>query len=272
MRSLRRRLLVASGTLAGLTVVLLAAALLYLNLADLSVYRGTAERALSDMLGRELSIAGPFEPEFGLRSSLVAGDIKLANPGWCSDPTMVHVDHFAITVDLLSLVSGPVVLHDLEVRGVRVLLETDSDGRSNWEFETKDAEETEADEVLAIVLEHVGIEEFVVEYRDPSREGPLELSLARVEIRAAEGDMLDLAIDGRINRAPLTLSGQVGPLSGLLEGEDVEVEIAGNAGGANLAVLGRVADLTTLAGTTATVPASRSKSECSITRAPGGCC
>ena len=253
MRSLRQRLLVVSGALAGLTVVVLVASLLYLNFADLSVYRGTAEKALSELLGRELSIAGPFEPEFGLRSSLVAGDIKLANPGWCSDPTMVHIDHFSITVDLWSLVSGPVVLHELEVRGVRVLLETDSDGRSNWEFETTDAEETEADEVLAIVLEHAGIEEFVVEYRDPSREGPLELSLARVEIRTAEGDMLDLAIDGRINRAPLTLSGQVGPLSGLLEGEDVEVELAGNAGGANLAVLARVADLATLAGTTATV-------------------
>lgn len=248
-RSLRRRLLVATGAFVGLTVVGLVAALLYLNFADLSVYRGTAEDALSDLLGRELSIAGPFEPEFGLRSSLVAGDIKLANPGWCSDPTMVHVDHFAITVDLWSLVSGPVVVHDLEVRGVRVLLETDSDGRSNWE----DAEDTEADEVLAIVLEHVGIEEFVVEYRDPSRDAPLELSLARVKIGAAEGDMLDLAIDGRINRAPFRLSGQVGPLNGLLEGEDVEVELAGNAGGANLSVLGRIADLTTLAGTTANV-------------------
>jgi uncharacterized protein involved in outer membrane biogenesis len=253
MRSLRRKLLIVSGALVILTVVVLSAALLYLNLADLSVYRGTAERALSDMLGRELSIAGPFEPEFGLRSRLSAGDITLANPEWCSDPTMVRVDHFAITVDLLSLVSGPVVVHDLEVRGARVLLETDSDGRSNWEFETEDAEEAEADEALAIVLENVGIEEFVVEYRDPSREGPLELSLAQVGIRAAEGDILDLAIDGRINRAPLTLSGRVGPLSGLLEGKDVDVELAGNAGGADLVVRGGVADLTTLAGTTATV-------------------
>jgi hypothetical protein len=253
MRSLRRRVLLGLGALVGLTVVVLSAALLYLNLADLGVYRGTVEKALSDMLGREFSITGPFEPEFGLRSSLVAGDIKLANAGWCSDPTMVHVEHFAISVDLWSLVSGPVVVHDLELRGARVLLETDSDGRSNWEFETEGAEEADADEVLAIVLENVALEEFVVEYRDPSREGPLELSLARVGIRATDGDMLDLAIDGRINRAPLTLSGRVGPLSGLLEGKDVEVELAGSAGGADLVVHGGVTDLTTMAGTTATV-------------------
>ena len=167
VRSLRRKMFVLSGVLVGLVVVVLAAALAYLNFADLSVYRGTAEKALSDMLGRELSIAGPFEPEFGLESRLVAGDIKLANPRWCSDPTMVHVDHFAITIDLWSLVSGPVVVHDLEVRGARVLLETDSDGRTNWEFEAEDAEATDAEGALAVVLEQVEIEEFVVEYRDP---------------------------------------------------------------------------------------------------------
>ena len=39
MRSLRRKVLLVSGALVGLVVVVLSAALLYLNLADLGVYR-----------------------------------------------------------------------------------------------------------------------------------------------------------------------------------------------------------------------------------------
>ena len=41
---------------------------------------------ISDSLGRELVINGVFEPDIGLTTSVVAGDVVLANADWGSEP------------------------------------------------------------------------------------------------------------------------------------------------------------------------------------------
>ena len=118
-------------------VLALAAALIYVTTADLSGYRDWVAEILTDELGRELVIGGEFHPDISMSPRLVATDIRLKNAEWAAETAMVHVDRFEVAVDLWSLISGPIVVHDLRIDGARIVLEDPGDGRApNWAFGT----------------------------------------------------------------------------------------------------------------------------------------
>jgi uncharacterized protein involved in outer membrane biogenesis len=96
--------------------------------------RGTAERLASRAIGRELKIAGPFDVSFSLSPRVTAGDVRLANAPWGSEPFMVRAGRLTMVVDLVSLWSGPVRVRELEIANARLLLEADREGNGNWVF------------------------------------------------------------------------------------------------------------------------------------------
>ena len=105
-RSRRRRilLLVVGGAPLSLVVVLV----LYLAFADLGRHRGVVEDLVSGALGRQLRIAGKFEPHLlSLNPSVIAEDVSLANPDWSDEPHMVHVDRLEGSIELRSIFSEP---------------------------------------------------------------------------------------------------------------------------------------------------------------------
>ncbi len=117
----RRKALTLTFIVVGVLVAALLAVVLYLRFGDLSVYRDSVARLVSDALGREVRIAGEFTPDIGLSSRLVTTDLSLANPSWSSEPAMVTIDRLAIEVDLWSLVSGPLRIVAVDIVGTKVI-------------------------------------------------------------------------------------------------------------------------------------------------------
>ena len=242
----KRKLLIAS-LVVGIPLLILTIAVLYILFADLSGWKDTVAGMLSNSLGREVSIAGEFEPDIGLRTRLIASEITLANPEWSSDATMASVQRLALELDLLSLVFGPVTIHEVEIEGARVLLERDADGRANWEFDSGDG--TDADgTALELVVQHVLLKDLQLSYRDPSRSAPLELGVVSLESTADDAGMLDLVLDGRLGKKEIQLSGRLGTLNGLLNAGAVEHELTGYLDGVRFASKGKIAELGTLDG------------------------
>jgi len=127
----RKILRIGFWTLA-VVVVLTAGLLVYLRNADLSIYEEQIETFMSSRIGHELTIDGRFELHFGTVTRLVAEDVALSNPGWQSNPILVQVGHLMIAVDTWSVLSGPFVVEELQVRKIATYLEKDADGRTNW--------------------------------------------------------------------------------------------------------------------------------------------
>ncbi len=125
---MRRKLLLA--TLA-LPLVVLLALVLYVRFGD---HRRIIEPLVGHLLDRRLDIAGDFRIEIGAMTRLVAEDVTLAGPEWNAERSLVRLDHLEGSVDLWSLLRGPVLLDDVRVTGVRVNLEVDAGGRANWDF------------------------------------------------------------------------------------------------------------------------------------------
>ncbi len=123
---------VALWSLAGVAT-LAAGAYMYLRNADLSVYEEQIEDYLSDAIGHSLDVDGLFELSFGNLTRITAEKITVSNTAWQADPMIMSVGHFSITVDLWSLVFGPVIVEDLDIRNIHVRLERNAELQANWE-------------------------------------------------------------------------------------------------------------------------------------------
>jgi uncharacterized protein involved in outer membrane biogenesis len=250
----RRRVLIVGAIVVATPIVLVGAAMLYLKFADLSGYRGTVERRVSDALGRELRIAGDFAPEVGLTTRLVATDVSLANPPWASEPAMAAVDRLDVTVELLPLLLGRVRIPKLVVDGARVSLETDTEGRSNWTFTTHHVNR-HPHILQTIEAGTVELNDLAVTYHAPSLPRTLDLEAARLAATGDAAGALAVRLSGILNGEPLVLAGRLGPLGTIISGGRIEHALDGHLGGVALATSGAVEDLRTLAGADVTLAA-----------------
>ena len=132
------------------------------------------ERAGSEALGRDLRIAGSFDLSLSLRPTLEAEEVTLANAPWGTEPAMIRVARIKIAVDLRSLWVPPVRIDDLEIEGVRIFLESDPEGRGNWELARKPPPASPPGDRPPVVFGHAAIRdlEFVQRLpRDAPRSG-----------------------------------------------------------------------------------------------------
>ena len=230
----------------GIPGVAFASLLLYLNLADLGKYRGSVESLLTESLGREVRVAA-FEPEFGWTSSVVARDVTLANPEWSASPAMISVGELSIQIDLASLFFGPIRIHDVRIRGVQILLESNAEGQANWQFDLPLNEDSAGGSPSGLVLEQLVIEGLTLSYRNAATEQVVVFSKARIEIREASDGMLELVLAGRLNDASIALEGRVGPLGGIMRAERLDAHLAGTIAGSEWSLSTSVEDIGTLA-------------------------
>ncbi|MDH3614098.1 MAG: AsmA family protein [Gammaproteobacteria bacterium] len=234
-------------------IVLTAGLFTYLRSADLSVYEDQIEAFLSDKIGHRLEIDGRFELQVRNLTGLTAEDVTLSNSDWPSEQAIVKVGHVSITIDLWSLIRGPLIIEELDVRDIRAYLERDAEGQANWMTgRPVSAKANELDTEL-IAFRDVNIESVQILYVDPARRLPLDISIEQLVVSPDENDILDLDLQGAVNELPLWADGKLGPWQNLLEGKDLTADLDMTLSQVRLAVTGSAEDMRTLAGVEATI-------------------
>lgn len=231
-------------------VILTAAAFTYLRRTDLSVYESQIEGFLSDAIGHTLDVDGLFELRFGGMTELTAEEISLSNADWQPDPVIVSVGHLSVTVDLWSLVSGPVIIEDLELRDIHVRLERNAESQANWESGKVrgDGEQKSEFDPELIAFKEVRVQDVQFAFTDPARRRPLNLTIDHLTVNPDESNMLELDLRGVINEIPLWADGKLGPWANLLDGRDISADLDLTLGRVRLAIKGLVSDLPSLEG------------------------
>jgi len=211
--------------------------------------RTRIERDGSAALGREMRIAGAFTLSLSrsLTPTLLAEGVTLANAPWGSEPFMVRVARVKASVDLASLWTSPVRIKELEIEGVRILIETGPAGRGNWSFETKPAPDPpqppEASAHPPVVFDRVAIRNLELVRRERHEAPPLRVGVARLDARVEPTTgMIDISAAGQFNDAPWDVTGQLGRLDHLYELRDVAPALTGNVGNVTFALRGRIRD------------------------------
>ncbi len=91
-------------------------------------------QAVRRATGRDLTLAGPIRVDWGLAPVLEAEDVSLANMAGGTRPQMAVVARVEARMDLLPLLTGRVEIASVTLVRPDILLETDANGRGNWQF------------------------------------------------------------------------------------------------------------------------------------------
>jgi uncharacterized protein involved in outer membrane biogenesis len=246
-RVLRIGLLVAVGVLVLLPVV----GILYLKLADLSGQVPRVERLVSEAIGREFRIEGEFEPEIGWTTTLCAGKVSLFCPDCSSEPEMLYADRLEVSVDLWSILFGPVRLHDIRAEGVRVRVDLVENCRRNWLFPIRNGNKQRKK-----VPSHLGVTFDKIEARDVnvvvdniSQKRPSVVVQAdHLNAHLVDAETLDVELSGQFAERSLELAGQISSVDRLIQAGPVKHDLTGRLGKTRVAFRGSLVELKSLKG------------------------
>lgn len=198
-RTLIRWLAIACG------ILTLALAIFVLSF-DLNQYRRPLEAAASKALGRTVTLGGPITLAASLSPTIVAEQIRIANPAWASRPHLAEAAHAEIQIDLLPLLRNQLLVRQIRLDGADILLETTADGANNWTFGDKPGNLPnfpQPPDSLSITARRL-----TLAYRSPASN--VGFAMATVQVIMAEDRPLHLSGEGIYRGVPLTLNLEAG--------------------------------------------------------------
>ncbi len=247
--SLRRFIVVALSVVGAL----LLAILLYLAFGNLSRHKGRIEALVTELTGRPFAIDGAFELAVLPSIRVLAERVRLGNAPGSSAPQMVEIGRFSTQVGLWSLVSGPVDIRSFELSDVAVILEKNAEGKGNWVFGEGAAKEEQAEpraaepaKVPAVIL-HAKLDNVRGRYREPGKPEQVA-ALETFTIEPAPDGLFAVDGKGKLVDYPVVLTGEVGPLEGLVSGRDIRMKIQASFGKLQLDLKGALGRLDPLDG------------------------
>ncbi len=207
-------LLKATVPVFGILLLLLALLLTWLNFADLSRYRHFIEVPLEAAIGRQVTIDGEIDVQLSLTPRISISEFSIANAIWSSTPDMLAVERADVQLSLGRLFNGELPLKRLTVNGLRVRIENDSGGVSNWQL----GEPTGASDSEAPFYDHIErftlpptlgltVNDALLTYSDARIGRETVLRLSRIAVaKSALKKPLEVMIDGSVNDHELKLA------------------------------------------------------------------
>ena len=202
-------------------LALLAALLLVVALVqvvksiDVDQYRGLAAQWMLHQTGRTVAFEGPLTLKLSLRPALCVDGVSLSDRPGAAAP-LLRLGHVEAEIGLLPLLSGEVKIGRLWLDGVDVNLETDAQGRGNWEFAEPAGQRapevefpTTTVRLTEIVLDHVKL------HVTGGADHRLTIDHATLDSDGPAAPMA-LTLDGQWDNRHLSVSGVLGSLKDLL--------------------------------------------------------
>ena len=131
------------GIAAVLLIAIIVAAYVILSAYDYNKFKPRIAKVVEDATGRKLTLAGDIDLEVGLSPTLVVEDVSFQNATWGSRPELAKLKRFEIQIALLPLILKRIAVKRILLVSPDILVETDSSGKSNLDFETKGGGESQ---------------------------------------------------------------------------------------------------------------------------------
>lgn len=208
--------------LVGALVAGMAVLLLLFN-SDLGRFQPQLESYLSKTLDREIHFDS-LNVHLGWPIQLVASGVTVANVTWAGDAPLLQIDRLEGSVEFWSLFnSNPVIIEQLDVAGVNLQLAWNDDGANNFQFGNQQPAAVPDDQPGApVLLRNVKLNKSRLALLHPDRSNHFAVS-SLVLSEGVDG-MINLDLNGTINKQELNFSGQTGPFEALLAATNVRFE------------------------------------------------
>src|SRR5437870_3427317 len=217
----KRRALIWVGSVFGIIVI---AAVIFFAILDANRAKGYLSAAVSKATGRQLTIGGDLQVDFGWISRLRASQIQFENASWSKYPQMTEVGLLDVQIDVWQLLSKfRLVLPSITVSQPKVILEKNADGAANWEFQAAPAVTEPAvpqKRTEFPIIEKVVIEDGTFLFNNQQTNTQLELKLTQAEAAGFLEEPVKLKVKGTYQKLPLSLSLDGGSYDNLRSSKD----------------------------------------------------
>ena len=238
--------------LAGLVVVVVGGAAIAIYSIDFNQYRSLVADQVKQATGRDLKIAGDLKVGISLTPTLAVDDVTFANAAWGSRPAMATVKRFEAEMELLPLISGDIRVKRVVLKGADILLETDAKGQGNWSFGQAGAATQPATTPATTpatggngklpVVNKISFEDVTVTYKDGVAKKTQTVTLQKFSAESADAaSPIALEIVASLNGNPVSATGTVGALSGIIANQPLPIDLKAEGGGATIAAKGTIA-------------------------------
>lgn len=194
--------------LSGLGVLALAL-VVGLAFSDWNMVKPYAERRLSEVSGRSVSLAGDVEVALSLTPRVHVDHVRIANPPWAREKLMLEAEAVDVTIDLRRLWAGEYHLPDVTLTRPRLALEIGPDGRRNWYLDRE-----QKDEKSSLQVGRLQVDAGDVVFHDPAQKTEIHARVSTANTAAGQANLVFDA-SGRLRGLPLKASGTGGPVLAL---------------------------------------------------------
>ena len=226
----------------GALVLITGGPIIYLANLDLNAYKERTRGEAKAATGRDFCLDGDLDFKLSLSPALEIRDVGVSDAAWGSQPEMATVGLMAVEVRVLDLVFGRTDITKLHLSDVELLLETNAQGRGNWQLtpptpaaNNRAAATTEevdaATHAQALSLGDVDLRHLRVVFADGKSGARHRFNIDHLRLRGGQGLLavgFALTADGR----PVDLAGTLPPLAAL--GQQISalpIKLAGTVDG-----------------------------------------
>lgn len=189
-------------------------------LNDEAFLQARITKLVTSATGRALVIQGPLRVKVGAVTTLEAQRLRLANPAWALEPSLLEAGRLVASIDLAGFVRGlfrrPLVVVDLSVEDCRLALIENERGQRNWNLLSQ--QENALDQRRAVELKQLRIRQCAVSHTTPKRSEALNVELTTLDFSEDQSSHYSGHVNGLVNGQKLSLDGRFGPLRALTEG------------------------------------------------------
>ena len=223
MRSdMKRKILIAVGSLVSLILILFFTLFAYLQFADLNRFKPQISQRLSIYLNRSVVIDGAFDVKL-IPLSISLTDTNIANATWGSKPDMLSVHQVDLQLGLLALISGELLIHKFVLDDVQILVELNEQGDNNWRLREPGEQQAKTTaESTSIPLDFVSdvevdIRNITLSYSEAPASPHHEFVLNKATLKGlSDLDALEIDVSGKIDSYTYQINGQTGRLADML--------------------------------------------------------
>ncbi|MBW2722356.1 MAG: AsmA family protein, partial [Deltaproteobacteria bacterium] len=241
------------GIAAVLFIAMIVAAYVILSTYDYNKFKPRIAKVVEDATGRKLTLAGDIDLEVGLSPTLVVEDVSFQNATWGSRPELAKLKRFEIQIALLPLILKRIAVKKILLVSPDILVETDSSGKSNLDFETEEGESQEPEDKKSVRFPRVRLLQVTIRnsritYKDGRSAKTYVLTGQTLSSTSKDYDSpLKVEFKGTCNDIPLEFEGTLGPIHALADSKQSwPLDLTIKAAGTTVSVDGSVRDVMNL--------------------------
>ncbi|MEP6655583.1 MAG: AsmA family protein [Betaproteobacteria bacterium] len=222
---MRRPLLTAVLIAAGAVAVIVIAGAVVVATADLNALMGPVADRVKAATGRDLKVGGGVGVKLSLRPEIELRDVTLSNAPWAGGPSLVTAKRLTAQVALLPLFSRRFEILRITLSEPSIALETDMNGRGNWEFALQPRErpppaagDSSKGDGFAFGVGDLELDDGMLSYRNGRTGAVTRVVIEHFALQARDAQApVNATFRGAVDGIAVALTGHAGPLSTLLE-------------------------------------------------------